>query len=1023
MNPVLFIRTPDFMKRILLFSSVALGLAGTAVGQVSENYINDGIVVCPPAIPPQIDALNFINNNTFTIVNTNFALNSQLYDTSDTVNYTNNAVMTGSPGFELDTAPSYTGVRQRAGNIVNRGTITVGGATNLISGFNSATGVAIITGLPKLLGNATNIVNPGVINLGFEALCNLSGDNIDMSRGTLDMQQTGVDVYNGSFFFNGGMFAGYWGLGYQTNINPGAFNAQNARTPSHIVTNRYYQVFRQTLGSDTQLTYLDDTMTTPSNRIVRAVFLSNTNQALVPKVYFPQPPDALSPYGDIVVEWSAVLTNADQNVSTNYLYLFDAFGFNFGDNFPANEFGLVIHDFAGPNPAYIPYNYLGPFFFGGGFFNFGGGFVPANTPLFVPGSDTPASIIPPGTFPSVNVTNQYAAYEGLFLPSSAVPSDIANGNVTNLPGRIMLTADKYMNLSHAHITSLNYLSLTATNQFGGSDHAQISAPFCDINLRTTNGLLIITNLLSPTLAHPEGTIDCYSARFTNVVNNITNSFHVLFLNTVLAPQAPSRVQNLTLRSTNTAGLPDSIVLCDVLNILSNSFTLDTSSLTIATNAPGSPSPAGGINLESSAIVFSTATPRLQYLTNYGSIQTLNAVFFGGSRSSPYYGSTFNEPYLAFVNAGTVIDFGNLIWSDYFQNSGIFWSRDGGISLQECESALMTNGTFLADGNGGAIDIDAGSLFISNHVLVASGPLTLAATNFLDDGSLTGPNGTDGITNKNLWAAQGFSLLAAPANGSLRGTTITNTDPTYADVPNYWAAPDLGPSPSAFANNSAVGHLILNGLDPDSHFTFSGTTGNNALYVDLLEFRGNMATNVDGGKNYLGVQINPGMKIYYSQAMANGVSIAERLNGKNGGGFVWVSNYNTGFFSSTNVVYPDGSTNRLNTALVTSCDIDSNGNGVPNCMDPAPIALPLALSAGNIALSVSLTNQPSPAAIVSWNAFPSTTNFLYAAPLYGGTNWQLLTNFTFNGPAPARVAVTDMIKTNAPRFYKVRISSP
>ncbi|HWW00692.1 MAG TPA: hypothetical protein VNZ64_13425 [Candidatus Acidoferrum sp.] len=1010
------------MKRIVGYALVAVGLGGLCWGQPMPFYVNDGVVNSPPDPAPQIDALNFINNNTFTIIITNFAINSQLWDSSDTVNFTNNGVMTGAPGFQLDTAPSYNGFRVRAGSIVNNGTINVGGATNLIAGFNAATGVTIFTGLPKLIGNATNIVNSGALNLGFESLCTLSGENVDMTRGTLAMQQTGVDVYNGSFFFNGGMFSGYWGLGFNTNINPARYNFQGATTPVHTVTNRYYTVFGQILGgSANQLSYVDDVFTTPNNREVRAVFLANTNLTLQPKVYFPEPPTALSPFGDIVVEWSSAFTDAAGNVTTNYLYLFDAFGFNFGDNFPANEFGLVIHDFAGPNPAFIPYNYLGPFFFtfGGGFLNFNGGFFPSPTPLFQPGSDTPASIIPGGTFPNINVTNQFAAYEGLFLPSSAVPADIAGGNVTNLPGRIMLTADKFMDLSHAHISSLNYLSLTSTNHFAGSEQAQISSPFCDINLRSTNGLLTITNLLSPTLAHPEGTIECYSARFTNVVGTITNSFHVLFVNSVLSPQAPSRVQSLTLRSTNFTGLPDSIVISDVLNILSNSFTIDTTSLTIATNAPGSPTPTGAINLLSSAIVFSTATPRLQYLTNYGFIQTLNAVFFGGSRSAPYYSSTFNEPYRVFVNRGGVTNFGSLIWATNFQNSGTFWSQNGNISLQLCLSALMTNGTFLAPGNSGTIDLEAANLFISNHVLLSSGSLTLAITNSLDDGSLAG-NSADAITNKNFWSVRGLNLLAAPAAGSLLGTTVTNTDPSYSDIPNVWAAADLGTTPAGFAGNSALGHLILDGLDPDSHFTFSGVGVSNALYVDLLDLRGSTATNIDAFKSYIGVTINPGMKIYYGQALANGVSIAERLNGKNGGGFLWVSNYNTGFFSSINVVYPDGSTNRLNAALVNSCDIDSNNNGIPNCIDPAPISI---LSPAGLALAVAVTYQPAAAAVVSWTAFPSTTNFLYAAPLSGAANWQLVTNFVYSGRFPSRVAVTDLIKTNAPRFYRVRVSSP
>ena len=470
------------------------------------------------------------------------------------------------------------------------------------------------------------------------------------------------------------------------------------------------------------------------------------------------------------------------------------------------------------------------------------------------------------------------------------------------------------------------------------------------------------------------------------------------------------------------GGPDSIVICDTLNVLSNSFLIDTANLTLATNTPNSPTLVGSINLENSAIVWSTSTPRLQNLTNFGFITTANAVYFGGSRSAPYYNTNFNEPYWNFINRGGITNNGTLIWATNFLNTGTFLARSGGISLQKAQTTWLTNGAFLAPGAGGAINIESGSLYSSNYMLQGNGPLTLSITNLLDDGSLSYSLAT--MTNKNTWSCSGFSLLSVPTiKGSLLASTITNINPSYSPVRNYSALPDLGPAPTAFSSNSAVGHLILVGQNGDSLFTFSGTGVSNALYVDELDFRGSTATNVDTFKNYIGVQIDPNMKIYYGQALGNGVSIAERLNGKNNGRFVWVSNYNTGFFSSTNVVYPDGTTNQLNAALVASCDLDSNTNGIPNCLDPAPIYIPPVLSPANLALAVNYSTQPGPAAVVSWNAFPLTTNALLAAPSFTSTNWQVVTNFVYTRPYMDRVTVTDLIKTNGPRFYRIRVTTP
>jgi hypothetical protein len=387
---------------------------------------------------------------------------------------------------------------------------------------------------------------------------------------------------------------------------------------------------------------------------------------------------------------------------------------------------------------------------------------------------------------------------------------------------------------------------------------------------------------------------------------------------------------------------------------------------------------------------------------------------GSHTQPPYNTNLVNVPYAAFVNHGFITNQSSLIWSSFFENDGIFDCGAGSLNLQQALTATLTNGAFYAPD--GDIGISASSLFASNHVLLAGGSLSFTVSNSLDDGSLAA-NSADSITNKNFWnAGNGINLLVSPAQGSLLGTTITSFAPDYQLVVNRWAAADLGATPAGFSNNAAIGHLILDGLTNNT-FEFSPITGPNALYVDEIDFRDYIATNVDNAKNYASIQIDPGMKIYYGQALANGISIAERLNGKNCGGFVWVSNYNTGFFSSTNMVYPDGSTNRLNTALVTSCTIDSNNNGIPNCMDPAPVPI---LSPAGLALAVTVTNQPAPAALVSWTAYPSTTNFLYAAPLSGGASWQLVTNFVYTGRFPSRVTVTELIRTNVPRFYRVRV---
>ena len=989
---------------------MALALGPAALSQPAPSYENWGLVQCPPEIPPTIDASNFVNHAQFFINFTNgnlltLPVSTKSFETTSTLNFTNDfgAVMSCNSGFRMENYSLQSGQRERAATVYNNGTINCGtlGTSNVIffggllgNLFGTASGV-------QCRVNASNIYNPGTINMGFDSLLSLKAENIDLTHGTLTMENSGFNGFSGSIFFNGGFFDGYWGLGlpdtnfYANGIDPFLYYGSTPPTTQlHEVTNRNYTLTFQQLGGPSFVSYLlDATDPSGSNRTVRAVFLSNTNPAITAKVYLQSfYPYAMDPD---VVEFSSAITNA-QGITTNFLYVEDTFLY-------FTNLQLFIDGFAGVGinrPTYMPENYT--VFQGGSFFFFQGG------PFFFGPPATPTTI-PPGTFIPGDVTNQWTAYQALFQPGSVVLADVAGQNVTNQPGRIELTADKYMTLPQAQISSVSYLLLKATNHFGGSSGAQIAAPFADLYLRSTNGLLNITNVLVPALPRPIGICNLFSARWTNVVAGVTNRFHVLFADLQLAPTSPLMVQTLDLRATNTATLDDSIFISDVFNVTSN-LLIDTRRLTLTTNAPGSPAPVGTLNYLNPGILWPASTPRLQYLTNYGAIESQNLAVFGGSQTSAYSSpSSSTNPYAAFVNAGGVTNFASFIFASYFQNSGTFSAGVGAIQLLQAQTAILTNGAFLAPGTAGTITIQGGSLLVSNHVLQAGAALTLSVTNYLDDGSLSG--GADAVANKNTWhAGHGINLPLLPANSSLLATTITNTGPAGV-VPNTWAGQDFGPVAAGYNNNAALGRLVLDGLTNTTQFRFQGPAATNALYVDYLEMRDYM-TNFDGSGNLANLSFGSGMKIYYAQLIINGVSWAEKLNHKNDGGLNWVSAY-AGTFSSTNMVYPDGTTNRLNLALVQSCDLDSNGNGIPNCRDPAPV-----LVSSEVVLAAALTDLPPRAVVLSWNSIPNATNSLFFKPSVTATNWQLLTNFV-SGPAGGRQRVVDPVGAGG-QFYRVRV---
>src|SRR5262249_2699917 len=164
-----------------------------------------------------------------------------------------------------------------------------------------------------------------------------------------------------------------------------------------------------------------------------------------------------------------------------FMYFTDDFG-------EVTNLQLVVNGSTRSRNTYIPITY-----------NFVQGTPYVGTPA------TPG--LPPNTFDPTPVTNQYAAYQAVFSAATQVPTDVAGGNVTNVGGRIELTADTTLNLNRARIAPLNYLLLKCTNHFLGSPGAQISFPTADFHLGTTNGVLAISNLCAPVLNHPEGTIE------------------------------------------------------------------------------------------------------------------------------------------------------------------------------------------------------------------------------------------------------------------------------------------------------------------------------------------------------------------------------------------------------------------------------------------------------------------------------------------------------------------------------------
>jgi hypothetical protein len=926
-NPVPFVlKNVSYMKRFLLSSLLLL-----ATGQAAFSYENDSVVLVPSMDPQliQIDDPIFVNHGFFGVDLSLYQSGLQapiFYETTSTVNFTNTGTMAAIPGFDFENFPASMGQAHMMDHFYNIANGSVGGviaATNSFFGINIFQGNGTfggtfnwdLPGFATVKVRATNVVDNGLIAMDSTGLIDIVGHEVNVDRARFLMSGGGgvnvLDYGGGGFGTNSSGWNPLADLQPTFAQSPAVFTNISGVIESMLLFNSssYFQDLNPQPGPDGVI-------------IWRVVFLQDNSPSNVTAQVF---------YGNggfddgaFHVQWTGFYRDpyTDQ-ILTNY--------FLFSD---------------------VPVDRRGPFFFDPMFplgvppGNFS--FAQGPTPFFA--GNPVVAAYNPAPFTPQGATNDFtfASLEPTAL--SVGTNQIVGGNVTNLPGRVQLSSSNSLNLANTHILGDNYVRLHAPVNYLGNSNSMIGAPYSDLNLGVTNGSLTVSNLLSPQLPGWTGVptaptaifgiagmggLQAFSGSYLFVdANGVTNDVRVLLINSALQPTFAAQQKDVTFHAPSNLQISDNLIVY-------NSFNSDTTTLTITTNAHTSYSLTGGLNLLNPNIFFSGSLSNLQFLTNYGQIMTLNLAYFAGNMLTPFSPRGGATPYQAFVNFGTVTNQGVFISANYFENSGVLQEAPNGNIDINASTAIATNASFLP--TNGSMSLTGNTLFISNSVINAGRSLTLTPSCSLSDGYVlanmfghaTNVTLPVVVTNGNFWTAgNGVSVTFKPATADLLGTTITNNSMNSQDSINQWAGEDRGPIPAGFADNLAVGRMVFVTDGNPSQFTFRPATGQNAIYVDSIELKDG-ATNTDANGNYTAFHIEPGMKIYYGQALASGVSIAEKINGKNGGGFMWVSNY-AGIYSSTNLQYPDNNTYIFNTALVISPDLDSDGDGTVNRDDATPI---------------------------------------------------------------------------------------
>lgn len=961
------------MRRFLLLTAVTV-LAALTARSADEVYRNVGILDCDE-VAPQIDALTFINDGFFCAnltAGSLFPPNSALpFGTSNTRWFTNNGTMQAFPGFELDFVGD-DGIHRMASGIVNG---------------NGAT----LFGTQFMLLSASNLVSRGLLEVGGSGLIQLRGGNVNLSRGGILIDAPGgtgggacapaafyqqiIDATN--YVGETGIDDIYWGAGGLTNLVLDQLVRQvgpllTVQSPRHAVTNLARpNGFGVSVGPivNPATFVLTNTFVngTNTNWIVQAVFVGNLSPDISAQVRFV---DSTYPSGNpgnngfrsAVVELISAAPNVVTGGNILYtLYLTDQLATDTNLVSLTNVFFLGGPVVGTQRPAPYIVNTFPPCEF----------FL---SPIFTNSSLTPG-LIYTNAYTNRVVAASYAGYEAAaFLNQVSGPSALP----TNLPGRVEITADR-LDMSHTRIRGESQVSVKATHLIASSN-AVVDSPNLSYDLGSTNGPLKVSgnDLTRPSVQRFGGTIAAWSGVWTNFLNEVvpdpadptTNititteiNFHALILDgRGLMTTAPVFLNDLTSRGKD-AEFNDSLQISRSLLIQNENLTIN-----------GTLDLAPGIDWNSVTV------PALKNLTNFGSINIFEDGEFGNS----------SRPYLSMLNTGTVSAFSVAADVESFENRGQI-NATGPLQLRT-RIGKLEGGRMAA---GGILSVRGGDFKLRGAELAAPS-LDLLITNSLID---------DGVTALNtLDFPNGVNLLSKPRFGDLFGTTLRTVVPQFGGADYTWAGEDRGPTAAGFSNNVVIGHLVLGGGSAN-FISLAGASSSNALYVDLLELQGAVATNLEST-----LTVADNLVVYFADSNVP----VEELDGRLGGRFKWVSSF-AGPNSSVDVLLLNGQTIQVNRALRDSLTIDSDGDGVANGLDFFPFDAEVWTTA---TLATAGGNK---APMISWNAQPSSTYVLEYTTSLGQPDWRPLKTINNDALTPAMLSIVDTnaLVSGTQRFYRIR----
>jgi hypothetical protein len=458
-------------------------------------------------------------------------------------------------------------------------------------------------------------------------------------------------------------------------------------------------------------------------------------------------------------------------------------------------------------------------------------------------------------------------------------------------------------------------------------------------------------------------------------------YHFLVIDAYLNTEVPVTVTDLTLNSDNVL-IKDAMRVSELLSVNANSLSIYRNLKLGKETFLGS-----GVysNVEGQAVWDNKVAPNLENFTNYATLQIPGQAKFGNDR---------NNSYQSWVNKGTTLAQDIFIDSDYVQNNGDLIA-EGTVSIDAKQMVIQ-------DGNintGESLVLNAENLKMRFQTNTIGSQLVLNVSNVLSDGGVG--------ANNIMTLGRGVVLQQKPKAGNLLGTEIIATANDFVIQEMDWNAKDYGVTVKGFENNAALGRLILiNGKL--SKFEFLGSEeGNNAMYVDYIEFDQLTKDDIKDGSLAV-LDIKPGFTLYFAASNLP----AEELDGMYNGRLRWVKEYPG--HNSSMPVYISGidKTIRVNRSFRESIAYDTDDDGIANGYDLSPF--------GNGTPKISSVSLDVDRKIrIKWMGLPSTLYRIEYKETLSDSNWKMLTEY-YNDQYIVREITHQEILSNKKisKFYRV-----